>query len=523
MIPSPKELKELARAKEGSLRDVPFAVLLLALESQGRTAVLEIRRNQLHKKILLEEGTPVDCRSNLLHETLGKFLVHKGKLSEENYQKILAESASSGALFGDVLMRLELLTAFDFFRLMQQNLAHKLLDGFTWREGTFHITAEVPHVESPLKVRVAQLVFTGITRFAPTAVVDESVAPLIGRPLGLHPSPDVPLESLKLSARHAKVITLLKNKPRMDELAADSKLPYEELTRLLYALALLGTVGPAEALPAAPVASETRQFVPLPASDPALEVLAPPAAQAPVGAPAAADVERVRNDIMRAFLAHRRQDAFDLLGAPLDASPAVIRQAYLEFSQRYAPWACTGALANMAEKAQDLFVAGARAYALLMDAEARNSLAWRKQNTRTEPLKDPSHYFAIKTDLLDAETQFKEGVRRLSQGKTSEALKLLEFAADCDPQNGTYQAELAWCRLWDRQTPDEARRSLALLQETMRMDPECGVAVFYAGEACRILGDRAQSEPLLRRAIKMMPGDRRPTEALKALLTAPAR
>ncbi|MBK7556257.1 MAG: molecular chaperone DnaJ, partial [Flavobacteriales bacterium] len=112
MIPSPKELKELARAKEGSLRDVPFAVLLLALESQGRTAVLEIRRNQLHKKILLEEGTPVDCRSNLLHETLGKFLVHKGKLSEENYQKVLAESASSGALFGDVLMRLELLTAF---------------------------------------------------------------------------------------------------------------------------------------------------------------------------------------------------------------------------------------------------------------------------------------------------------------------------------------------------------------------------------------------------------------------------
>ena len=94
---------------------------------------------------------------------------------------------------------------------------------------------------------MSKLVFTGITRFAPTSVVDESVAPLIGKPLGLHPSPDVPLESLKLSPRHARVIAQLKNKPRMDELAADSKLPYEELTRLLYALALLGTVGPGDA------------------------------------------------------------------------------------------------------------------------------------------------------------------------------------------------------------------------------------------------------------------------------------
>ena len=58
----------------------------------------------------------------------------------------------------------------------------------------------------------------------------------------------------------------------------------------------------------------------------------------------------------------------------------------------------------------------------------------------------PAASFAIKTDLLDSESQYKKGKALMDAGKHREALMLLEFAADCDPQNGVYAAELAYCR-----------------------------------------------------------------------------
>ncbi len=92
---------------------------------------------------------------------------------------------------------------------------------------------------------------------------------------------------------------------------------------------------------------------------------------------------------------------------------------------------------------------------------------------------------------------------------------LLEFAADCDPQNGNYAAETAWCRFLI--SASYASRSLRELVEALRRDPNCGLAELYAGEIHRHLGQTAEAEPHLRRALKLMSPDRRPIDALKAL------
>ncbi|MBI5494442.1 MAG: DUF4388 domain-containing protein [Deltaproteobacteria bacterium] len=503
---------DLGKLREGTLRDLSFAHLLWALARDERTVVLELRRNQLEKRVVLEDGVPVDCRSNLLHETLGKFLVTRGRLAEDAYQKCLAESAKSSSSLADVLLRAELLSAFELFKVLQQNLAYKLLDAFTWREGTFRLHAEVPAVDSALKVRVPQLVLTGITRYAPQPVVDEGVAGLVGRPLALHPSPAVTLGSLRLSPRHARVAQLLRAPQRLDQLMADSRLPPDELTRLLHALHVLGIVLPEDELPAA--------APPLTAAPPAPVVdLTPPAEPAPSPEPMPqAEMERLRNDVTRAYLNHRRQDAFDLLGVAHDATPARIREHWLSFARKYAPWEFEHpSLAALQDKAQDLFVAGARAFATLMDPEARNSLAWKRMQARDDSPRAAGNAFAIRTEILDADAQHHKGAAHLAAARFSEALPLLEFAADCDPQNAAFQADLAWCRFRLRPAqPDEPR---AALTDVLRMDPECGVAHYYAGEIARLRGDRTAADGHLRKAAKLMQGDRRPTEALKQLLT----
>ncbi|HEX2222845.1 MAG TPA: DUF4388 domain-containing protein [Thermoanaerobaculia bacterium] len=533
MIPTPEQLDELARRREGSLQETPFSVLLFAHAVQRRTLVLELKRRQLWKKIVLEDGVPVDCRSNLAHETLGRYMVAEGKLSEEDFNAALSRSAAHGMQMGEVLLEQGLVSAVDLFKILQANLGKKLLDLFTWQEGEYRTLPDFPEGDSALKVKVPQLIVTGITKLAPQEEVDMSVGPLVGKKLVLHPSPFYSLDDIRLSASQNRLVEAIRPGRRMGELAEATGLPFDEITRLLYALCVLGVVVPSESVPtgAIPIPAAVRAGAP---------AMPPPTAGAQgtsgtagtsgtgtAGAPAVpamsqAELDRRRNEIMQAYLSYRRQDSFDLLGLPEEAPVSAVEEKFLDFSQRFAPWSLGHPdLQNMAERARDLFLAGARAFGELSDTEQRNTLIFRRKTLREERARRPAaESFAIKTDLLDSELQFKKGLALMQAGKPREAEMLLEFAADCDPTNSLYAAELAHCRVLNSPgSAITARRALKDLEETLRRDPNCGLAALYAGEIAGEIGEREVAENHLRRAIKLMSPDRRPIEALKALST----
>lgn len=549
MIPTAEQLAAIAESREGQLAEVPFGVLLQALAVHGRTAAVDVRRRQLSKKILFEGGVPVDCRSNLVHETLGRFMVTQGKLAEADFTACFARSAAQGVPLGEVLITEGLVGADELFRILQQNLAKKLLDLFTWREGEFRVQDEAPQADSPLKVRVPQLVVTGITKLAPQAEVDAAVAPLVGKRLVLHPAPRFPMAEVRLAERHAPVLALLPSRPRLDELVVATGLPPDEMTRLIYALAVVGTVTTSDradgtgAIPlpgaagrpaaAGAPAVEARSQAPSPeaaAAPPADRPAAPEGEGAPAAggaatgaAPGPAEVERLRDEVMQAYLSYRKQDAFDLLGVPEEAAPPVIEARFLAFAARFAPGRFeVPGCQPLVEKARDLFLAGARAYAQLADREQRDTLLFRRKTLREERSRRPAADFAIKTDLLDPEMQYRKGKAAMEAGKLREAVQQLEFASDCDPQNGIYRAELAYCRFLA--SPQGAvRQAIDGLEEAMRIDPRCGIAHYYLGEIHRQLGNAREAEELLQRAIRLMAPDRRPIEALKALQSAKKR
>src|SRR5436190_2769356 len=250
MRPSAEQLQEIAALPEGELGRVPFPLLLLAFSLHRRTAVLRLERRQVQKNVFLEDGVPVDCRSNLVHETLGRFLVRAGALAEDAFNLHLSDSLSRGTPIGEILVQKKVIGSYELFRYLQQNLAHKLLDLFTWKDGSFGVQSEAPPVTSPLKVKVPQLLLTGLLRFAPQEEVDFAVAPLVGRPLAIHPLPHVPLAELRLSEAHTKAFMRLGAPCSMGDLAQASGLPFGEVTRLVYALSLLGAVAPSDEIPA---------------------------------------------------------------------------------------------------------------------------------------------------------------------------------------------------------------------------------------------------------------------------------
>ncbi len=517
MIPNDDQLEAISRLRGGNLSEVPFAVLLHALAVHRRSATLEIERPPLSKSIILEQGMPVDCRSNSLHETLGRFMVARGEISEDQERECFQKAVARGIQFGEMLILEGLLTASKLYRLLQQNLAKKLLDGFTWRSGEFRLVDELPDVESPLKVNSPQLVVTGIAKFALDEEVNEAIGPLVGKTLYLHPSPPFSLTDIRLSVNQRKLADFLGPGKRIDELAAETTIPFNEIMRLLYSLAVIGVVVSEDRMPevvpaaSAPAAAEQppeEETVPLPAMD--LEPEPVPAA------PTVSDEEQ--DALMSVYLRHRKLDAFDLLELQEGASQTNVEEKFLDYSQRFAPWKFDlPGFAGLVEKAEDVFLAGGRAFGELCDRERRNALLLRRRNLREQRQKTPTRdQFMIKSDLLDPESQFKKGRALMQAGRHHEAVQQLEFAHDCDPQNSTYRAELAYCRYLLSPTT-ELKDSAEKLREALRIDPKCGVAIFYSGVLQGELGNFAEAENLLRASIKMLMPDRRPIQALKEL------
>lgn len=523
MIPTPEHLEELSRRREGSLADVRFAVLLQALAAKERTAVLQLRRGPIRKRIIVEYGTPVDCQSNLVHETLGRYMVALGKLTDEQQDEHTRDALARGVPLGHVLREDEIVDSVELYKILQQNLAKKLLDGFSWRDGEFELGFDVPTVESPLKVNVPQLVVTGITKFSPIEEVNGAVAPLIGEKLVIAPEPPVDPDEIKLAEGQRQVVEALRSARRLDEVALDAPISHGEVSRLIYALSVLGVLVTEERARKLAAEREERPPSAEPRGASPAAASAPPEPREPDGEPPLppAEIGKLENEVMEAYLAHRRQDAFDLLGVPTDAGIAEIRRRFLRFARRYAPWRFRSReLRPVAEKAEDLFVAGARAFGELMDTEQRNTLLFRRrtlaEEREKEKKKPPADHFRIDTDLLDSEKQFKKGLALVKAGRHREASKVLEFAADCDPQNSLYRAEAAYCHyLLDPRM--NARQALEDLQEALRIDPRAGLAAYYAGEIHRARKEWDEAEDLLRRANQLLAPDRRPIEALKAL------
>lgn len=534
--------------REGSLADTPYALLLLALSVEQRTAVLILQKAPLEKHIVFEQGSPIECQSNVATETLGRFMVAGGKLNDATFQSLLNESASRKVSFESLLVEKRVIEPQELERIRQQNLARKLLDPFSWQNGTFRIETEVPQVEAPLRVRVPQLVLSGIVKLVSQEEIDRAVEPHLSVRLRRNKEPYVAAEELRMVDEQTQLLDAVSRGEPATAAATRIGLAQEEASRFLFAALLFGTVVPEQQqaagarsespLSSRPAAAEvaeiTRRSRPagLPFFDDAVtqrEPLPPPAAAAAANAS-----EADRTALIETYEAYRSKDAFELLDLREDAGIGATGAAFLGFAQRFAPWRF-GDDADAREKARELFLGGARAYGELVDSEQRQRILTRRKgsSTATGPARPtvssppaaappaaprrpmPPIQPIAAENLLDPEVQYRKGKELFDAGRPREALSFFEFAANCDAQNGVYAAELAYCRFQLLQT--SATQAVGSLRQVLRFDPKCGLAYLYLGKILAAIGNAAEAEGNLRKATQLMRTDKRPYEALQAL------
>ena len=477
-------------------------MILAALERQERTGVLEIERKPIEKRLVFQKGAVVQCSSNLVHETFGRFLVSQGVISEEEGHAALSESLKRGMRFGELLLEKKRLTPSILFRHLQVNLGRKILDPFTWSEGSFHLSLEPMKDDSPLKVKVPQLILTGLLKLGTLTESQTGLAPYQDQRFVLDPKMKKRLSRLRLPGKYAQITRAFANPMNLTDLLVATRLSPAEVMKVTWALALIGVIASTEDVDDWAESTEPARTQ---------EVIVP-SAQTPKVA------EKIRNRIMKTYLSYQRQDAFDLFGLKETANLETIENAWLQFAKDHAPWSIQGTKDSaLQEKAKLIFLRGSELYAELRETESRNTLIFRRKTLRDEESKKV-YSKKIKTDLLDPQVQYQNGIELLAKGEEAKALELLQFASDCDPQNGHYKAEAAWCRYLVH--PGQKSSILEDLEAAVTLSPTSGEAWLRFGEMLLINGSLKDSERALRQSNKLLAPDRRPIEALKRLKIA---
>ena len=213
---------------------------------------------------------------------------------------------------------------------------------------------------------------------------------------------------------------------------------------------------------------------------------------------------------MGAFLDHRGLDPFALLDVAEDVQPVALRKAFLAAAERFSPLRFQ--TAELKEKAEGMLAAYARAYGALSEPE-QNALWKKRRQAHREKARNatgrPStaEQFRIRTDLLDATSQFDEGKRRLEARNFAGAFEYFEYACDIDPKP-LYQAHRAWARYLMK---PEAHGRLVLqeLQEVVRQEPGLEEGWAFLGDVARGEGQWALADEALRKAFKLNPQQRR--------------
>ncbi|HEX6159742.1 MAG TPA: hypothetical protein VF111_06225, partial [Thermoanaerobaculia bacterium] len=426
------------------------------------------------------------------------------KLSEQDHHLAFSEATARGVPLGEVLTARKLLAPTELYRALQQNLGRKVLEPFSWKSGSWDVSYDVPAIGSALRVKVPQLLVTGVMKVEPQESADEVASAATGRYLAVADEPLFPLDELRLSNDQQKVIDAARQGTSFDEIRAS--MDEDDLHRIVYAFLLLGVLEITDQpVYTPPVFVLDNPFaMEAPAPEPSRFI--PPPPPKPRIDPALAE------EVMAAYLGYRRKDAYELLEVEETDSPVAFIKAFVAMAEKFRPAQFEGD-DSIRDKAQEVFLAAARAYAELADPERREALIVRRKVLREQ---EAAVAKAERLALIDPEQLYKQGRQLAVAGKLREALSSFEMAADCDAQNGTYAAEAAWIRFQLRSTP--AVTALKLLKNAMRIDPNAAVAYLYAGRVQAILGNRLEAQAYVSRAASLMPkDDARLLEALRAI------
>lgn len=297
---------EADSSEEPELARLSLPEILVSLRDAGETGTLEIRNDGVVTNIHISNGSPVFAEGGSLRETLGRMLLRRGDISEEEFVKVIERMTeqlheSEPLRMGEVLIELGLLGPTDVYQALNDQVHEKIVACFQWPRFSpaFHPKDAIPEGlrtfdPPPLEALIAEGVKFHFDEERAGRLLGDwaSVPRLTEKAAALLPR-------LRLSGPEQRFLRSIDGTRSFDSLRRESNIGATAAAQLLAVLVVTGVVTPADgtSAPSHPTASGAR-----PVGTNAVDAIRRPApTPRPASAPPRRDEARARLDAERLF------------------------------------------------------------------------------------------------------------------------------------------------------------------------------------------------------------------------------
>jgi tetratricopeptide (TPR) repeat protein len=230
---------------EVSLEAFPFPGVLQNLSERGFTGRVVLRRGDVTKVVFLVEGAAVNVDSTLRDETLGRYLVKTGRITDRDYNRSIQAMMAQNIQQGAALVKLGCLSPKDLYHEVKAQTREKLVNCFGWTSGDLGCFQEIEFVADIYRFEMPTpaVMHEGIVRFFPPGAAEIQLARVSPEPIGFTPVFAGRIAEYELSRPERDLLEAIDGVRDLKALkAAMSSSPMAG--KLLYLLLLTGLIGP---------------------------------------------------------------------------------------------------------------------------------------------------------------------------------------------------------------------------------------------------------------------------------------
>ncbi len=471
----------------GDLVPFRYPLLLMAIFRARETGVLSLEREMGTRTIYFLSGVPVFIASANRQENLGRLLVDRGKITEEQYQKAVQFMQSNQVRQGEALVQLGFLTSQGLYQALQDQAHEKLVQGFGWDDGAYAFARNQNFLDkiTLLELDAHAAVAEGIRRFYGI----EQLGPLFEAFQKTYPRTNDTFirygDRLKLSPAERRVASMLHGEEAVRELAAS---PSVEIRDLLKCLALLLVCDMAALLPEPWEGDESGGF-----GKGRSDEIRPPSKED----------EQMRDIILENYLRICSFNYFQILGVKPDSPQELVQKQYEKLSAKYHPDNYKKFnLGGVAAKLEEIFLKIELAYRTLSSSRGRTDYeSFLKKSADM-----------IRSDLtatLGAEMEYFRAQDLLEQGNYDAAVDSLRTAVKQNPLEAEYHTLLGVALF--RADPANSLEARSHMSRALAIEPNNGSALAELGRIYAFESKHQMARKHFEAALRVRPND----EALK--------
>jgi hypothetical protein len=175
-------------ALEGSLKEFGLADILQLLCFQKKTGALIVEGRFDRVKILFKDGNivAIESRRRLESNRLGRILIKKGLLTQEELEEVLKQQPLTGLKLGEMLVQ-KGLPAEVIIESLTKQMTESLIQVLQWKEGYYEFKPEGVSIskELPISLDTQHMLMEGLRVLDEYSLIGEKVSPdMVFEPVG---------------------------------------------------------------------------------------------------------------------------------------------------------------------------------------------------------------------------------------------------------------------------------------------------------------------------------------------------